>query len=67
MKRLFTLTLLLLAALTAARGQALIEITLTEAGSLSSLVSTTKKDMITNLKISGDINAADLYFINESF
>lgn len=65
MKRLFTLTLLLLAALTAARGQALIEITLTEAGSLSSLVSTTKKDMITNLKIRGDINAADLYFINE--
>ena len=42
-----------------------ITIKLTEAGTLPSKIGSSKKDLVTNLKIIGEINGADLNFIRE--
>jgi len=42
-----------------------ITIKLTEAGTLPNKIASSKKDLITNLKIIGEINGTDLCFIRE--
>lgn len=63
MKRFLLLSLLLVTAL-ATRSQS-VTLTVAEPGTLSDMVSTTKKDVITGLKVIGEVNADDIHFIND--